>query len=611
MIRLTMIITSALGLGMLPFQPAKTAENSLLVYPRQSISLNGEWKVIIDPYEKGYYNYRMDPFDQMDPGMGLGYFADIKPKTSADLIEYDFDKSKSLQVPGDWNTQNPNLYYYEGTVWYRKKFDAPASQNTSRVFLYFGAVNYKAEVYLNGKKLGTHIGGFTPFNFEITGQLKEKDNSLVVKVDNKRIKEGVPTLSTDWWNYGGITRDVKLLTVPESYIRDFVISLESVQSKKISGSIFLDNSKEGEQVTISIPELNINQKIKANKDGIASFVLSPKNIDFWSPESPKLYKIELSTPTDKLTDSVGFRTISTKGKQVLLNGQPVFLRGISIHEEYTATGGGRVKSPEEALQMIKWAKELGCNFVRLAHYPHNEDMVRIAEKEGIMVWSEIPVYWMIDWENESTYKNAETQLTENILRDRNRANVIIWSLANETPVSVVRTKFLTNLAHTAHNLDSTRLLSMAVEKHYKADNPYIAVVEDPLSDLVDIISFNEYVGWYDGLPEKCDSITWQIPYNKPVFVSEFGADAKYGLHGTKDQRWTEEYQENLYIRTLNMLNKIDGLCGMSPWILADFRSPRRVLAGIQDDFNRKGLISDKGEKKKAFFILQSFYKGKK
>jgi len=124
---------------------------------------------------------------------------------------------------------------------------------------------------------------------------------------------------------------------------------------------------------------------------------------------------------------------------------------------------------------------------------------------------------------------------------------------------------------------------------------------------VDVVAFNEYIGWYDGLPEKCAKVSWEIPYNKPVFISEFGGDAKQGLHGGKDRRWTEEFQADLYRQTLPMLDKIDGLAGFSPWILVDFRSPRRVLPGIQDGFNRKGLISSDGEKKKAFFVLQEYY----
>ncbi len=581
------------------------AANSLLIYSRECVSLNGEWNIIVDPYENGYYNYRWEPYDQMNQPWATGYFGDKKPETPADLIEYDYDKSPVLHVPGDWNTQDSTFFFYEGTIWYRKKFNAPKEIQDKRVFLYFGAVNYRADIYLNAKKIGTHIGGFTPFSFEITNFLKEKDNSLIVKVDNKRLKEGVPTLNTDWWNYGGITREVLLVVVPHAYIRDYSISLESSTSKTITGKIYLEGISSEEKVKIAIPELKLSTIAIIDGKGIAGFSLDAKNVSLWSPENPKLYRIEITTETDRLVDSVGFRTITVKGKQILLNDKPIFLRGISIHEEFAAKGGGRVNEAREAKQLLEWAKELGCNFVRLAHYPHNEDMIRIAEKMGIMVWSEIPVYWTIEWNNEETYKNAENQLEENILRDRNRTNVIIWSIANETPVSEVRNQFLSNLIQQVRKIDNTRLLSAAMEKHYESDS--VAVVKDPLADLVDIVSFNEYIGWYDGLPDKCAYVNWVIPYDKPVFVSEFGADAKYGHHGDKTQRWTEEYQEDLYIKTLKMLDGIDGLCGMSPWILTDFRSPRRPLPEIQDYFNRKGLLSEKGEKKKAFYILQNYY----
>jgi beta-glucuronidase len=225
----------------------------------------------------------------------------------------------------------------------------------------------------------------------------------------------------------------------------------------------------------------------------------------------------------------------------------------------------------------------------------------------VLVWSEVPVYWTIDWKNTETYQNAQSQLSDNIERDANRASIIIWSLANETPVSEARTEFIARLATQARSLDKTRLLSAAMEIHAKPGATNVNVVQDPLADIVDIVAFNEYIGWYSGLPEKCSTVAWEIPYNKPAFVSEFGGDAKRGLHGDKDQRWTEEFQEDLYRQTLPMLDKIDGLAGFSPWILVDFRSPRRVLPGIQDGFNRKGLISSKGAKKKAFFVLREYY----
>jgi beta-glucuronidase len=237
-------------------------------------------------------------------------------------------------------------------------------------------------------------------------------------------------------------------------------------------------------------------------------------------------------------------------------------------------------------------------------------MVRLADQMGILVWEEIPVYWTIAWENEETYKNAENQITEVINRDKNRASVIIWSMANETPASDSRNIFLTKLATQTRKLDPTRLISAALEQSNYNGNPKIRTINDSFADVVDVLSFNEYIGWYDGLPEKCKEIGWKITQNKPVIISEFGAGAKYGFHGDKLTRWTEEYQEYFYEETLDMIKNISQLQGISPWILVDFRSPRRPLPVIQDGYNRKGLISSDGNKKKAFFVLKKFYDNK-
>ena len=589
--------------------PLLHADNVPDLFLHDGVSLDGEWRSIIDPYETGYYNYRREAHDAAnEPSRAEAFFLDAKPADPGERIEYDFDTSPPLHVPGDWNTQRPELLYYEGTVWYRRTFDFAGLAGGQRAFVRFGAVNYRADVYLNGKKLGTHIGGFTPFTFEVTQLLKHGTNSLIVKVDNKRAREAVPTVNTDWWNYGGITRDVKLVSLPKVFISDHRLALESEATRAISGWVQIAGAGAGESVELSIPELG--EKITARTDvsGRAAFHFTPAELQLWSPETPKLYEVRIECGGDAVAERIGFRTVRTQGKKILLNGRPVFLRGICIHEEFPLLGGGRVKSAGQAKQLLLWAKELGCNFVRLAHYPHNEAMTRLADELGIMVWSEVPVYWTIDWTNSETYQNAQAQLSDNIARDANRASIIIWSLANETPVSEARTKFLSNLAARARSLDQTRLLSAAMEKHSDPVTPNVYVIQDPLADIVDIVAFNEYVGWYDGLADKCGKISWQIPYDKPVFVSEFGGDARQGYHGGKGQRWTEEFQEDLYLQTLPMLDKIDGLAGFSPWILVDFRSPRRVLPGIQDGFNRKGLISSEGVKKKAFAVLQEYYR---
>ncbi len=600
---LIIVAMAALSVGQ-----AIAQENLIVnVYNRHSTSLHGQWNYIIDPYENGYYNYRYEPFeDQKEPGKGA-YFTNAKPKDKTDLVEYDFDRSDTITVPGDWNTQKDRLFYYEGTVWYKKSFDYRKAKSTNRVFIYFEAVNYQADVYLNGKKLGKHTGGFTPFNFEVTHLLTEKDNFLVVKIDNKRKKEGVPTLNTDWWNYGGLTRDVKLVETSDDFIQDYVIQLDPNDQKRIKGYVTLNGTDiSRKKIRITIPDLGLNKEIVTNDAGTASLEIENKKIVYWSTEIPHQYTVIVQTGKDTVRDQIGFRTIKTKGQNILLNDKEIFLRGISIHEESPARQG-RAHTVDDAKQLLTWAKELGCNYVRLAHYPHNEHMVRLADQMGILVWEEIPVYWTISWGNNETYRNAENQLTEMINRDKNRASVIIWSMAKETPSIDLRNSFLTSFATKARKLDPTRLISAALEQSSDQGNPNIKTIDDPFADVADVLSFNEYIGWYDGLPDKCRTIRWNISQNKPVIISEFGADAKYGFHGDTLTRFSEEYQEYLYKETLEMIGTISQLRGVSPWILVDFRSPRRALPKIQDGWNRKGLISDDGKKKKAFFVLQNFY----
>jgi beta-glucuronidase len=581
------------------------------VSARTTTTLNGVWKYVVDPYETGYYDYRLkvrDEKENINPSEAL--FLGHKPQTSIERVEYDFDKSDNIIVPRDWNSQKEKLFYYEGTVWYYKKFDYKVASTKNRQFLYIGAANYETDVYLNGKKLGKHVGGFTPFNYEITDKLNAKGNFVIIKVDNKRSLEQVPTVNTDWWNYGGITRDIMIIEESPTFVEDYYIQLAKEDNSTIEFSVTLNGSDKANQtIEIKIPEAKVSASIKTNKAGVAAGTIKVKKLKYWSPENPKLYEVDVKYNGTSLTDKIGFRTLQVKGADILVNGKSTFLRGICIHEE-NGIRGGRAYSKEDAQMLLGWAKEMGCNFVRLAHYPHNENMTRVADELGIMVWSEVPVYWTIQWKNENTYKNATAQMTDMITRDKNRASIIIWSMANETPITADRTEFLKNMIIKAKTLDTVRLISAALERHYKEGEDNVHVIEDPLEEYVDVVSFNEYIGWYDGLPEKCNKAVFDFKFQKPVIISEFGAGALQGLHGDKGERWTEEFQEDLYVKTLNMLDKIPQLRGVTPWILADFRSPRRVLPDIQDGWNRKGLISETGNKKKAYYILKEFYKKK-
>jgi beta-glucuronidase len=571
------------------------------VQGRTTISLDGVWNTIVDPYETGLSSH---------------FYENAKPKTNSDLIEYDFDRSPKLRVPGDWNSQRESLLLYEGPMWYQRNFSYQKKART-RTLLYFGAANYLARVWLNGKKLGEHVGGFTPFNFEVTAQILDGENSVVVEVDNTRRAEAVPSIHTDWWNYGGLTRSVELVEVPEIFIQNYEIQLAKGREDQIEclvqvGGIPDDpdgrNPANRLAITVEIPELHVKHQGAPHSVGAEGFVLNEKP-QLWTPENPKLYQVIISRGGDRITDEIGFRSIETRGTQILLNGKPVFLRGICLHEE-APFRGGRAFSEEDDRALLTWAKELGANFVRLAHYPHNEDMVRLADKMGLLVWDEVPVYWEMDFENPATLENAKAQLRDVITRDHNRAAVAMWSLSNETPISPARNAFLKSMADYARQLDSTRLITSASDKAEHPDDEH-AALNDPLGEYLDVIGLNEYVGWYGKYrPEDADKMQWKFAYEKPVIISEFGGGAPYGMHGDKDTRFTEEYQANLYEHQLAMLQRIPALAGMTPWILMDFRSPRRTLPGIQDYYNRKGVISDRGQRKQAFYVLQKFYREK-
>jgi beta-glucuronidase len=565
--------------------PAPLIQN---VAGRKTIPLSGDWHYLADPDEDG---------------MSRRYYLNGKPFGNRGFVEYGFNKAPTLRVPGDWNFQRPELQLYEGTVWYQKTFDYHAQPNT-RVYLYFGAANYHAHVWLNEKPLCEHEGGFTPFNCEATSALQEGSNVVIVSVNDTRHPDDIPAMTPDWFNYGGLTRDVMLVELPRDFIQQYSVQLDRAGTRRISG--WIRTTTAAQTATVRIPELKVSSTATVDRDGLLRFSVDVPGLELWSPEKPKLYRVEIATPADKITEEIGFRTIETRDTDILLNGRPVFLRGIDIHEEPVGRSG-RAHGETDARTLLGFAKELGCNFVRLAHYPHDESMVRTADRMGLMVWSEVPVYQGVDFKNQQTLAKATQQLTEMITRDRNRAAIILWSVSNETPKGAERNAFLQQLIKTARTLDPTRLVTTATNQTNSTE-PHKKVFDDPIIADLDVFGVNEYIGWYEGVAADLDITTWSTPYNKPMIVSEFGGEAKYGFHGDIRERWTEENQEDIYRHQIAALRKIPFLRGTSPWILKDFRSPHRNLPVLQDGYNRKGLISENGERKKAFYVLQSFYR---
>jgi len=582
---------------------------------RPATSLNGDWASIVDPYFSGLFSFHHQEKSN-------GWFLNRKAQPGDTFpTEYDFSKAPTLKVPGDWNTQRESLLFYEGPVWYERDFTYQPKPHT-RIFLHVGAANYHSWFWVNGKKVCEHEGGFTSFNCDVTSAVHAGGNFVVAAVDNTRSEDNVPTLQTDWWNYGGLTRLVSLIEVPEAFIDQYDVHLSrtpettlrphgndfgvvgSLHLAHIEGWVHVEGGHVGDKVEVEIPELKSTGSGVLTSEGSAQIHLVASNLERWSPETPKLYKVRIRAGQDAIEDLIGFRTIETRGTEILLNGKPIFLRGIAIHAE-APYRTGRANTVKDAETLLGWAKELGANYVRLAHYPHDETMLRAADRMGLLVWSENPVYWALEFDNPKVLAKAEQQLDEEIGTSRNHASIILWSMANETPNNEARTRFITTLANRARQFDPTRLITAALlvraEGHTK-------IVDDPLGKALDVIGVNEYIGWYEQRPESADVTDWRIDYQKPLIVSEFGGGAKAGLHGGDNDRWTEEYQANIYRHQLGMLNRIPQLRGMSPWCLMDFRSPNRPLAGIQDEFNRKGLISDQGQKKLAFFVLQKAYK---
>ena len=594
LLRITWLLTCFLGAVLIPIGSSFSQSPSPLiqgVMNRKTISLNGEWHYIADPHEEG---------------VTRRYYLNGKPYGSRNFVEYDFNTAPTLRVPGDWNFQRPELQLYEGTVWYQRSFDYHAQPN-QRAFLYFGAANYRARVWLNEKPLCEHEGGFTPFNCEATGALRDGANVVIVSVNDTRHPDDIPSVRPDWFNYGGLTRDVMLVELPREFIQQYSVHLDRGRQNRISGWIkMMADSPSSQKVTVRIPELRLSTEAIPDNEGVFQFSLDASNLELWSPEKPKLYRVEIATATDQIAEDIGFRTIETRGTDMFLNGKSIFLRGIDMHEEPVGRSG-RAHGADDARTLLGLAKELGCNFVRLAHYPHDESMVRTADRLGLMVWSEVPVYQGVDFKNTQTLVKARQQLMEMITRDRNRAAIILWSVSNETPKSPERNAFLQQLIKTARDLDSTRLITTATNQTNSTE-PHKKIFDDPIIADLDVFGVNEYIGWYEGVPADLDITTWATPYGKPMIVSEFGGEAKYGLHGPVTQRWTEENQEEIYKHQIAALRKIPFLRGTSPWILKDFRSPHRNLPRLQDGFNRKGLISENGERKKAFYVLQKFYR---
>lgn len=554
------------------------------------MSLEGPWHSSPDIYDNGirahWYKEAGGEFDRRAPQ------------------DYDFESWEPMDLPACWNGLSAAYSLYEGSFWFFRTFDGVPRTPDQRIVIRFGAVNYAALVFVNGIHVASHEGGFTPFCADITNHLKERGNRLLVWANNTRKRDAVPADFTDWFNYGGVYRSIELYRVPACRINDWSIALDP-SGRNDALRLTMEFSEPGEHaVRLQVAGL-VNLEAMTSPDGKLDRIVEIERgttMELWSPENPRLYRVQLSCGEDSVHDEVGFRRIEAHGSRLLLNGKHLFLRGVAAHEE--SVTNGRALSLEEIRSTLELAKEMNCNFIRLAHYPHSEEVACLADRLGIMLWEELPVYWSLDFSNPATLANATNQLEELMKRDRNRASVIVWAVGNENPDSDERFSFMKSLINTVRHRDSGRLTAAACLLDLQTFE-----VNDRLAREVDILGVNEYFGWYyygyDRLARLVDK-----DYGKPMVVSEFGAEAVADLHGPAEELWTEEYQAEVYRNQFDVI-LASKAAGIVPWLLYDFKTPRR-LNPRQKMYNLKGLLDrTKTIRKAAFHLVRERYKAER
>jgi len=561
-----------------------TAETMVTLAGRQTESLDGEWRMTLDLFDEGLRQkwYALD---------------ETPPSQWATPRDYEIEAGDLVPVPSCWNVLKPEWTHFEGGAWYTRWFDWLPGGESERTILSFGAANYAALVFVNGEHLGGHRGGSTPFCIEVTAQLKPGRNCLQVYVENRRQADRVPMHHIDWFNYGGLYREVALVRLPPVFIRRTSAAL-TADGSYVRFEIQLSDAATG-IAEVAIAELDLKASIPVVEG--RGEMLVETSVERWSPEAPRLYDTRFTFVDDAVVERIGFRTIATRGTEILLNGRPVWLKGVCVHEDDLALG--KVSSEADIRRRFRHAKELGCNFLRLAHYPHHETVARIADEEGFLLWAEVPVYWAIDFANPDTLADARNQLSELIFRDMNRASVIIWGVGNENADTDARLAFMADLAETAKRLDPSRLTSAAC-----LINRESFTIEDRLADHLDVIGLNEYFGWYEPDFSGLDRLLANSAPAKPVIISETGADAALGHRGAGRVLFTEDWQAEFHRQQFRRLIASPYVVGLAAWLLYDFRTERRQTA-FQRGFNRKGLIgADKTTRKLAFEALAECYK---
>ncbi|MDR1145837.1 MAG: hypothetical protein LBK71_06860, partial [Verrucomicrobiales bacterium] len=508
-----------------------------------------------------------------------------------------------IQVPGSWKSQFQELKWYDGHAVYLKQFDAPQLPADHEAFLCFDGALYTAEVIFNGHRLAVHDWGYSAFQVRVTEVLREH-NELFVLVENLLKHDRVPGEIEDWMNDGGLINGVKLIYVPVTHIENFRTSTRlAADSAVIDVEIFLAarDASASEEVTVSVPELNLTGKVIVSAGQSAHVTLSvPRGqIRLWSPADPKLYRTELKTRFETISDDIGYRELKTAGRQILLNGEPIRLYGVCMHSEFPKTG--RTATPEALEKLVAVAKDLGINFLRCAHYPYAEIFGRALDKAGILWWEEVPAYWMFHMREEYMTRLATGMLEETIRRDWNRASLAMWSVSNEccwrNPENPQEENYAywRKAAALVRRLDPSRLLTCAEAQNLTSanttwdpskgdllslgaggteDKTFRPMHSDEFYHLFDVLAGNCYVGKPgDEREHYARYVKLFLPYNKPLMLSEFGSQSLYGDTSPDDRLGSAQRHITMIEAAYHVFEELPELTGYAPWVLADGRAP--------------------------------------
>jgi len=583
-----------------------------------SLDLNGTWKFIPDPMQRcrrqQWWKNRAKP-DKLFPC-------------------WDPEGMWDIQVPGTWKKQFAELTWYDGHAVYLKEFEAPEIPPGHEAFLVFDGIIYSSEIIVNGHRLCVHEWGYSAFQVRVTEVLL-RQNQLFVLVENLLKESRVPGEIYDWSNDGGIVNGVKLIFVPVTHIENFRTSTRLEEADVVIGFDVLLGSRDAkasEEVAIRIPELDVETRVVAKAGAVAKaeIRLPRSKIELWSTESPKLYRTELSTRHETISDEIGYREIRTEGHTILLNGEPVRLYGVSVHSEFPDTG--RTATPENLEKLVKAAKDLGLNFLRCAHYPYAEIFGRAMDRAGILWWEEVPAYWLFPMREEKMTNLACGMLEETVRRDWNRASLVIWSVSNECCWRNPENPMEHNYAYwnkavgLVRALDPSRLISCAEAQNIvstasswqpSAGDQFVGVAAtstetarpmhtDEFYQLFDVLAGNLYVN--DPGQEAVlypRFVRLLRSYNKPLMLSEFGSMSLLGAKVPNNELGSEERHATIIEHAYKTFESLPEIVGYAPWVLQDGRAPIHWRWYNQGTgLFRYGFMDENWQPKKAYFTLK-------